>query len=334
MKKQRTLKGSFSLEGKGLHSGLKTIIRFNPAPDNHGYKIKRTDITGQPIINALAENVIDTRRGTTLYENGVSVTSVEHALAALYACEIDNCLIEVNSPEFPVLDGSSILFLSKIKETGTEEQNTARKYVYLKRKRIKVADKENNSSMILMPEDSFKIETSISFESPLLKSQSASLNSFSDFTKEIAAARTFAFIKEIEPLLKENLIKGGDLDNAIIVYDTVLSQSELDRIADMAGIKHRNAKKLGYIMNKPLLYANELARHKLLDVVGDLALVGAFIKGSVTAIRPGHSINNLFARAIREYYITEIECKEERAVKEEDIQFEHNTIRDRAFCWN
>ncbi|MBK5720887.1 UDP-3-O-acyl-N-acetylglucosamine deacetylase [Dysgonomonas sp. Marseille-P4677] len=334
MKKQRTLKNSFSLEGKGLHSGLKTTISFNPAPDNYGYKIKRTDIMGQPIINALAENVIDSQRGTTLYENGASAGSVEHALAALYASEIDNCLIEINGPEFPALDGSSILYLSKIKEIGTEEQNAPRKYVSLKRKRIRIVDKENDSSMVLMPGNSFDIKTKITFDSPLLKSQSASLGNLSDFTKEIASARTFAFIKEIEPMIRENLIKGGNLDNSIIIYDTILPQSELDRIADLIGVKHRDARKLGYIMNKPLAYSNELARHKLLDVIGDLALVGAFIKGSVTAIRPGHLINNQFAMAIREYYITEIESKEKKSIKTEDMPFELSAIRDDIFCWN
>lgn len=334
MKHQRTLKDSFTLEGKGLHSGIKTIISFNPAPDNYGYKIKRTDIAGQPVINALAENVIDSKRGITLYQDGATISSVEHALAALYACEIDNCLITIDGDEFPALGGSAILYVSKIKEVGTKEQTSTRKYVSLKRKRIRIVDKENDSSLILMPGDSFNIKTDISFNSPLLRGQSATLDNLSDFTKEIAAARTFIFVKEVESMIQQNLIKGGDLDNAIIIYDTALSQSELDRIADMAGVKHSEAKRLGYIMSKPLIYSNELAKHKLLDLIGDLALVGAFIKGSIVANRPGHSINNQFARSIREYYVSEIESREKKITKEENIDFEHTTIRNNSYCWD
>lgn len=300
MVNQRTLKNSFTLEGKGLHTGLNIRITFNPAPENHGYKIRRTDIPGQPIIEALAENVSATQRGTVLSVDGVQISTVEHALAALYACEIDNCLIDVDAPEIPILDGSSILFVSKIKSVGVEEQNAPRKYITFKRKRIKVVDKATGSSMILLPDDSFSIQSHISFNSTLLRQQDATLNDLSEFPRDFASARTFVFVREIEPLLNNNLVKGGDLDNAIVIYDKPIEQDHFDHLADIMGVKRKDASKLGYIMNKPLLYPNEPARHKLLDIIGDISLVGYFIKGKIIANCPGHKINNLFARAIRE----------------------------------
>lgn len=217
MIKQRTLKNSFILEGKGLHTGLNVKITFNPAPENHGYKIRRTDAPGQPIIDALAENVSSTQRGTVLSANGVHVSTVEHALAALYACEIDNCLIDVDAPEFPILDGSAILYVSKIKETGIEIQEAERKYIDIKRRKIKVADKDTGASMQLIPDESFSVHSHISFDSTFLKHQEASLDDLRNFTKDIAASRTFVFVREIEPLLESNLVKGGDLDNAIVI---------------------------------------------------------------------------------------------------------------------
>lgn len=309
MTAQRTLKSSFSLQGKGLHTGLSVNITFNPAPENHGYKIRRTDVPGQPVINALAENVSATQRGTVLSANGVQVSTVEHALAALYACEIDNCLIDVDAPEFPILDGSSILFVSKIKEIGTQVQNAERKYITFKRKRIKVIDKISGSSMILLPDDSFSIQSHISFDSPLLRKQDASMSDLSEFTRDFASARTFVFVREIEPLLDNDLVKGGNLDNAIVIYDKPIKQENYDRLADLMGVKRKDARKLGYVMNKPLLYSNEPARHKLLDVIGDIALVGHFIKGKIIANCPGHKINNMFARAIREAIVMDSKAK-------------------------
>jgi len=319
--RQQTLKDSFTLHGKGLHTGLNVCITFNPAPDNHGYKIRRIDLPGKPIIDAYAENVVNTQRGTVLCVNGVQVGTIEHGLAALYACGIDNCLIDVDAPEFPILDGSSIIYVSKIKETGTREQDSARKYVELKRKRIRVVDKESGSSMILMPDDSFNIESNIAFDSVLLKKQRACMNDISEFVRDFASARTFVFVKEVEFLLYNDMIKGGDLDNAIVIYDKLIPQEKLDKLADLMKVNRRNATKLGYIMNKPLLYPNEPARHKLLDIIGDLALVGAFIKGSVIANCPGHGINNKFARAIREHYLAEVHKKEmTKTVKKRGLQ--------------
>jgi len=300
MIKQRTLKQSFSLEGKGLHSGIESRITFNPAPANFGYKIRRTDIPGEPVIDAVAENVVNTGRSTVLAVNGIKVATVEHALAALYGCEIDNCLIDINGSEFPILDGSAILFVKKIKEVGVQIQDVERKYITLKNKRVRVTDKDTGASMTLFPDDSFAIQTTISFDSIFLKHQYACLNSLSDFVKEFASARTFVFVKEIIPLLENNLIKGGDLDNAIVIYDELIEQNDFNYMADLIGVKRKDSKQLGYIMNKSLLYVNEPARHKTLDILGDLALVGYFINGRIIANRPGHKINNQFARAIRQ----------------------------------
>lgn len=308
MVNQQTLKKSFSLQGKGLHSGLDIVIKFNPAPENYGYKIKRVDLPGSPIIDAVAENVVGTQRGTVLGVGDVKVSTVEHAFAALYACEIDNCLIEVNAPEFPILDGSAIMFVSKIKEVGILRQDAVRRYISFKRKKVKVVDKETGASLILLPDDKFSIQSRISFDSTLLKQQDASLNNLTDFPKEIASARTFVFVREIEPLLYNDLIKGGDLDNAIVIYDKPIAQEDYDRLADKMGVRRKKASLLGYIMNKPLIYSNEPARHKLLDIIGDIALVGYFIKGKIIANCPGHQINNLLARAIREQIKKPVLC--------------------------
>ena len=296
--KQHTLKESFSLKGKGLHTGLEIEIRFNPAPANHGYKIKRTDLEGQPVIDALAENVKGTQRGTVLSKNEITVSTVEHAMAALYACQVDNCLIEVNAPEFPILDGSAIVYAGEIERVGLAEQDAVREYYVVKHK-IEVSDSETGSSITVLPDDSFGINVHITFDSLFLDNQYATLNGLKNFKEEIAASRTFVFVREIEPLLQHGLIKGGDLDNAIVIYEHPISQERFDQLADTMGVKHKDASKLGYIMNKPLVYNNEPARHKLLDVLGDIALIGKPIIGRIIANCPGHKINNQFARLIR-----------------------------------
>ncbi|MBS5908160.1 MAG: UDP-3-O-acyl-N-acetylglucosamine deacetylase [Dysgonomonas mossii] len=299
--KQRTLKNSFTLMGKGLHSGLNAKVKFNPAPEDHGYKIRRIDLPGAPILDAVAENVVCTERSTVIGSATIQIGTVEHALAALYACEIDNCLIDVDSPEFPIMDGSSIPFVQKILETGVLIQNAKRIYIKFPRKRIKVKDEVTGASLVLNPSDSFSIKSNISFDSVLLKQQEAFLPDLSSFIKDFASARTFVFVREIESLMDKNLIKGGDLDNAIIIYDQVMEQKKLDRLSDILHAKRRNANQLGYLMNTPLKTSDEPARHKLLDIIGDIALVGYFMKGEITANRPGHTINNLFAREIRKH---------------------------------
>ena len=298
MQKQKTLAASFSLKGKGLHTGLDIEITFNPAPENHGYKIKRTDLEGQPVLDALAENVTATQRGTVLSKGGVQVSTIEHAMAALYAFEIDNCLIEVNAPEFPILDGSARYFAEAIQKVGSVEQNAPRDYYIVKHK-IEVKDEESGASLIILPDEKFSVNVLISFDSPVLSNQFATMNDLSEFPSELAASRTFVFVREVEMLLNNNLIKGGDLDNAIVIYDQKLPQESLDKLADMMNAPHLSLNELGYINHKPLVFDNEPARHKLLDVIGDVALIGKPIRGRIIATRPGHKINNLFARMIR-----------------------------------
>lgn len=298
MHKQKTLANSFSLKGKGLHTGLEIQVSFHPAPENHGYKIKRVDLDGQPVIDALAENVVGTQRGTVLSKNNIQVGTIEHAMAALYAFGVDNCLIEVNAPEFPILDGSAYYYAEELQKAGIVEQNAPRD-CYIVKHKIEVTDPETGSSLVILPDDKFSMNVLISFDSPVLSNQFASLNNLSDFATEIAASRTFVFVREIEMLLQNNLIKGGDLDNAIVIYDQMISQESLDKLADMLGIPHKNVQHLGYVNNKPLVFDNEPARHKLMDLIGDLALIGKPIQGRVIATRPGHKINNQLARMIR-----------------------------------
>lgn len=296
--KQHTIKEEFTLKGKGLHTGLDIEITFCPAPENHGYKIRRVDLEGQPEIDAVAENVTGTKRGTVLSKNNVQVSTVEHALAALYASEIDNCLIEVNAPEFPILDGSAIEYIREIERVGLQEQSVEREY-YIVKNKLEVKDPETGSSILVLPDDRFGANVLISFDSVFLDNQYATLDNLKNFGREIAASRTFVFVRDIEPLLQNNLIKGGDLDNAIVIYERQIGQDRLDQLADTMGVKHKDATQLGYIMNKPLVFSNEPARHKLLDLIGDIALIGRPIQGRIIATCPGHKVNNQFARIIR-----------------------------------
>ena len=298
MLKQTTLRGSFSLFGKGLHTGLQLTVTFNPAPENFGYKIKRIDLDGEPVIEAIAENVVETSRGTVVTKGEARCSTIEHGMAALYAMGIDNCLITVNGPEFPILDGSARQYVENIRRVGIEEQNAPKDF-YVIKKKIEVRDETSDSSIIILPDDQFSITAMISFDSQFLSSQFATLDDMADFEKEIASARTFVFVREIEPLLKAGLIKGGDLDNAIVIYERQIPQESLDKLADYMNVEHKDATKLGYINDKPLVWYNEPARHKLLDIIGDMALIGRPIKGRIIATRPGHTINNKFARQIR-----------------------------------
>ena len=296
--KQKTLKSSFSLSGKGLHTGLDLTVTFNPAPENTGYRIQRVDLEEQPVITAVAEKVVDTQRGTVLAQGDVRVSTVEHGLSALYALGIDNCLIQVNGPEFPILDGSAIMYVEKIEEVGIEEQNAQKDY-YIIRKKIEVKDEESGSCITILPDEEFSVTAMCSFQSKFINSQFATLDDIHDYTKEIAPARTFVFVRDIMPLLDANLIKGGDLDNAIVIYERQVSQQQLDNLADLLKVPHMDATKIGYIQPKPLMWENECTRHKLLDIIGDMALIGRPIKGRIVATRPGHTINNKFARLMR-----------------------------------
>lgn len=296
--KQKTLKGSFSLYGKGLHTGLNLTVTFNPAPENTGYKIQRIDLEDEPIIDAVAEKVVDTQRGTVLGKGDVRVSTVEHGMAALYAMGIDNCLIQVNGPEFPILDGSATIFVENIQKVGTVEQNAPKDY-YIIRHKIEVKDEETGSSIIILPDDQFSITAMCSFKSKFINSQFATLDNVKDFATEIAPARTFVFVRDIIPLLEANLIKGGDMDNAIVIYEQQVPQQKLDQLADLLKVPHLDATHIGYIQHKPLMWENECTRHKLLDIIGDMALIGKPIKGRIIATRPGHTINNKFARLMR-----------------------------------
>jgi UDP-3-O-[3-hydroxymyristoyl] N-acetylglucosamine deacetylase/3-hydroxyacyl-[acyl-carrier-protein] dehydratase len=296
--KQTTLKGSFSLFGKGLHTGLSLTITFNPAPENTGYKIQRIDLPGEPVIDAIAEKVVDTQRGTVIADGNMRVSTIEHGMAALYALGIDNCLIQVNGPEFPILDGSAAMYVEKIKEIGIVEQNATKDY-YIIRHKIEVKDEASGSCITILPDDDFSITAMCSFESKFINSQFATLDNISKFPDEIAPARTFVFVRDIMPLLEANLIKGGDMDNAIVIYEREVSQEKLDHLADVLNVPHMDATKIGYIQHKPLMWENECTRHKLLDIIGDMALIGKPIKGRIVATRPGHTVNNRFARLMR-----------------------------------
>ncbi len=305
--KQTTLKESFSVCGKGLHTGMKINAEFLPAPENHGYKIQRTDIEGEPVINCLAEQVVQTSRGTVIANGDVTVSTVEHAMAALYAAGIDNVLIRVDGPEIPILDGSAIEYCRKIEEVGIQEQAVEKDY-YIVKQKIEVSDPNTGATIVVLPDNDFSVDVMVQFDSPVLNNQFASLGAMENFGKEIAPSRTFVFVREIEPLLKANLIKGGDLENAVVIYDREMKQSELDQLADTMGVPHKEVSEFGYIQASPLRWDNEPARHKLLDIVGDLALIGRPLKGKVIATRPGHSINTKFSQKIR------------KEIKRQDIQ--------------
>ena len=305
--KQCTLKDSFQINGKGLHTGLQIEATFSPAPENTGYVFKRVDLEGEPTILAVAENVVETVRGTVIGNNTMRISTIEHALAALYAAGIDNCLITLNAPELPILDGSAIYYAEKIDEVGIVEQESEKDY-YIVKQKIEVIDEKTGSSLIVLPDEDFSIDTMIEFDSAILQNQFASLHSMKNFKSEIAASRTFVFVREIEALLNANLIKGGDLDNAIVIYDQPMSKEALDKISNLIGIEGVEVSDLGYLNNKPLVFNNEPARHTLLDVIGDIALIGRPLKGRIIANKPGHSLNTMFSKKIR------------REIKRQDVQ--------------
>ena len=295
---QLTLQAPFTLSGKGLHSGLDITATFSPAPVGTGYRFRRVDLPDSPEIEAVAENIVDTTRGTVLGRNGVKVSTVEHALAALYAAGIDNCLIEVNGPELPILDGSAIRYSDEIERIGLVEQN-ADKDFYIIKEKIQIKDEASGSILTVYPDNGFSVEVMVEYNSKVLPNQFAILDDIADFRQEVASARTFVFVREIETLSKLGLIKGGDLDNAIVIYDEIVPQETIDRICDVMDVPHMNLNHLGYINPTPLKWDNEPARHKLMDVIGDLALIGRPIRGRVVAIRPGHTVNSKFTRMMR-----------------------------------
>ncbi len=298
--KQHTLGSAVSISGTGLHTGINVDMTLKPANAGFGYQFQRIDLPGQPIIKADCELVTDTSRGTTLEENGAKVSTVEHILAALVGMGVDNCLIELNGPEIPIIDGSSSPFVEIIQETGVVEQEAAKAW-YTIDTNITHYDEKKRVEMTALPATEYKITTLIDFNSPVLGTQHAGLKSMQEFRTEIASSRTFVFLHELEALLEHNLIKGGDINNAIVVVDKPVTDGEMERLAKAFGRKKMEVKSEGYLNNLELRFSNEPARHKLLDVVGDLALIGYPIKAHIIANRPGHSTNVDFARKIKQY---------------------------------
>ncbi len=299
--KQKTLANPFTIKGKGLHTGVLVTMNFLPAPENHGFKFKRIDLENQPIIEADVDLVIDTSRGTLLEKDGARIGTIEHALAALVGMDLDNVLIEVNNEEAPIVDGSSKYFVEAIEKAGVVEQEAARDY-YEVREKVEMFDMKSGSHIVALPDDDYRLNVMISFPSEVLNNQYATLESISDFRTEIAECRTFVFVREIEFLLNHNLIKGGDLNNAIVIIDQEISQEDLDRLADLTNHPRVEVKPQGILNNLDLHFDNECARHKLLDVIGDLALCGKRIKGRIIASKPGHGPNTLFAKELKKQW--------------------------------
>jgi UDP-3-O-[3-hydroxymyristoyl] N-acetylglucosamine deacetylase/3-hydroxyacyl-[acyl-carrier-protein] dehydratase len=298
--KQHTIKQSISISGTGLHTGILVDMILHPANPGFGIQFKRIDLPGQPIIKADCDLVTDTSRGTTLEDKGTKVSTVEHILAALVGMGIDNCLIDINGPEIPIMDGSSQPFVEIIEEAGIEEQEAA-KHWYTIDTNISFYNEEKRVEMVAMPSVEYKVTTLIDFNSPVLGTQHAGLKSIADFKSEIAPCRTFCFLHELETLLAHNLIKGGDINNAIVVVDKPVSEEEMARLASVFKKDNIEVKSEGYLNNLELRFPNEPARHKLLDVVGDLALIGFPIKAHIIANRPGHFSNVEFAKLIKQY---------------------------------
>lgn len=295
MMNQKTILNEVTLSGVGLHTGIDVTMTFKPAPINHGYAFVRIDLEGEPIIEANANYVVNTQRGTNLEKNGVHINTCEHVLAAVYALGIDNLIIEINAPEPPIMDGSSKHFVEAIEKGGILEQDAPREE-YIVKEVVSYKDTETGSEIILMPADEYQVTTIVDFGTKVLGTQNASLNKLSDFKEEISAARTFSFLHEIEMLLDNNLIKGGDLNNAIVYVDKEISPETTEKLKKVFNKPDISVHPNGILDNLTLHWTNEAARHKLLDVIGDLALIGTRIRGKIIANKPGHLVNTLFAK--------------------------------------
>ena len=297
---QRTINEEGNLEGIGLHTGKKSKLKFVPAVINHGIKFQRIDLDGMPIVDADVNNVIAVERGTTIKQNDATISTVEHLLAAIVGLQIDNILIQIDGEEIPILDGSSKYFIECLEKCGLKTQDAARKYIEISEK-ITYNDEENNVEISIYPHNDYRITSMVDYNSEILGSQHYTLNKISNFKKDVSDARTFCFLHEIEDLFKKNLIKGGDLDNAIVIVDKVIDEKKLKEISQLLGKKNIKVDKQGILNNIKLKYNNEPARHKLLDIVGDLALVGRPIKGHIIAARPGHKSNIEFAKILKNF---------------------------------
>lgn len=296
---QTTLKEPVTISGVGLHTGKMVNIVFKPAPENHGYRFQRVDVADKPVIIADVDNVVDTARGTTIGQHGVKVSTTEHALAALAGLEIDNVLMEIDGPEVPIMDGSSAPFIAALKKAGVTQQTAARKFFELK-ENLTFEDNDRKVEMLAVPSDDFRVTVMVDYNSDVLGTQHAQLHQIEEFTGDIAKCRTFVFLHELESLVKHDLIKGGDLDNAIVVVDKPVSQEKLDELASIFNKPKVEVVEKGFLNNVKLHYSNEPARHKLLDIIGDFALIGMPIKAHILAARPGHAANVAFAKKIKE----------------------------------
>ena len=298
--KQHTLASTVNISGTGLHTGINVDMTLKPANPGFGFQFQRVDLPGMPIIKADCDLVTDTSRGTTLESGNAKISTVEHILAALVGLGVDNCLIEVNGPEIPIIDGSSEPFVKMIEPMGILEQDAAKAW-YSIDENITYYDEKNRVEITALPSVEYKLTTLIDFNSPVLGTQHATLKSMKDFKSEIAPCRTFCFLHELEALLENNLIKGGDINNAIVVVDKPISSNEMSRLAKAFGKEKMEVKSEGYLNNLELRFPNEPARHKLLDIIGDLALTGYAVKGHIIANRPGHSSNVAFAKKLKQY---------------------------------
>lgn len=308
MKKQHTIQKAVSLSGVGLHTGKVVTLTFNPAPENHGHKFQRVDLTGQPIVNADVSRVISTTRGTTIKSDEAQVSTIEHVLSALVGLGIDNVLMGIDGPEVPILDGSAIQFVKALREAGMEEQEAEREYFEITEP-ISYRDEATGAELMALPHDGFEVITMIDFNSKVLGQQYAQLYSLEDYEKEIAPCRTFVFLHELDNLFSQNLIKGGDLDNAIVIADRPVTQEELDDMATKLGKPSIKVDKEGILNTVQLQFKNEPARHKLLDVIGDISLLGKPIKGKIVATKPGHTANFEFTKILKKQYLEERKLK-------------------------
>ena len=301
MQTQHTIASETTLSGVGLHTGAESTITIKPARPNHGFKFQRVDLDKQPIVPATPDYVVSTNRGTTLQKKDAVVHTVEHLLAALVGYGIDNALIAIDGPEVPILDGSAAKFIEAFEKVGKEDQKVNQEFVVIK-ETIHYKDENTGAELVVLPADNFQVTTMIDFNSPVLGMQYAALDSMESFAKEIAPCRTFVFLRDLEVLLEQNLIKGGDLDNAIVIVDRVMEQSELDALATKLGKPSVKIENQGILNTVALHFNNEPARHKLLDIVGDLALVGKPIKGKILATKPGHTANVELAKILKKLY--------------------------------
>jgi UDP-3-O-[3-hydroxymyristoyl] N-acetylglucosamine deacetylase / 3-hydroxyacyl-[acyl-carrier-protein] dehydratase len=308
MIKQRTLKAVATLEGVGLHTGQKLTLTLHPAPDNHGFKFRRVDLEGAPTIVADAAKVVATQRGTVIQQDNAQVSTIEHLLSACVGCGVDNLLIDINGAEIPIMDGSALPFVEAIEAVGTIEQSADREYFEITEP-IHFSDPDTEAEYIALPADDFTITTLIDFKSSLLGEQHATLTTPPQYKTDIAPARTFVFVREIEMLHDAGLIRGGDLDNAVVIADTPMSDDEVAVLAKKLGKPAIKIEQTGYLNTSPLRFKNEPARHKLLDVMGDLALMGKFIKGKIIATKPGHASNVAFAKLLKKKYTEQVKMR-------------------------